>query len=239
MVTAEMLRRIPLFAGLPAEQRAHLAGAAHERRYPKGALVFSAGEPGEAVYVVLDGRVKVYRLSPDGHEQLMGLFGPHEPFGLVAALDRSPYPATAETTEESRLLALRTSELQGLMAANPPAFAALLREVGQRLRRAQGRVHSLSALSVHQRIAEFLLEQARSRSDGPGRPGGDPDDVAGAVRIRLTLTHQELGSYIGASRETVTRALADLRRKEALRVLEGDALLLFPDRLQAILKGER
>jgi CRP/FNR family cyclic AMP-dependent transcriptional regulator len=225
VVTAEMLAHIPLFARLSPEGRAALAREMRERHYPKGAVVFSAGDPGEAAYIVVSGRVKVYRLSPDGTEQLMGIFGPGQPFGLVPALDRSPYPATAETTLDTRVWIIRNEHLQKWMTGNPAFAADLMRVVGHRLRRAQSRVHSLATLSVHQRLAEYLLQQVEDQESGD-QP---------AVRIRLAMTHQELGNYLGASRETVTRALADLRREGAVQVHEGDELLVYPDRLQTIL----
>jgi CRP-like cAMP-binding protein len=230
VVDAGLLARIPLFAGLARVALDALAENVHERSYQRGEILFREGEPGSASYVVHEGRVKVYQLSPAGHEQILGLFGPGEPFALVPVVDGSPYPATAEATVDSRVWMIPNEQLQRLMAIHPDLSAEVLREVGSRLRRAQGRVHSMAAHSVQQRVAEFLLDQIQVQA--PGEAGrGDP------IAIRMTMTHQELGSYLGASRETVTRSLADLRRDGTIRPGAADSVVVHPDRLRAWLES--
>lgn len=229
MVTAADIQQIPLLARLsPAEQK-ELAGEIHERHYPRGAVIFREGDPGLAVYFVRSGRVKVYRVTPDGHERILGVFGPGQPFGLVTALDGSPYPATAEAAADSVVWAVPSPGLQRWLRAHPALAGGIMQEVGDRLRRAQGRVHSLTGQSVHQRLAGYLLDLVRVQS---------PDTAGGAAPIRLTMTHQELGAYLGASRETITRALADFRRSGAIRAGAGDNLAVDPHLLQAWLDGD-
>lgn len=230
MVDAALLARIPLFAGLARADLEALAEKVHERRYQRGEILFRKGEPGSAAYVVHEGRVKVYQLSPAGHEQIMGLFGPGEPFALVTAVDRSPYPATAEATVDTRVWAIPNEQLQRLVTTHPDLSAEILREVTSRLRRAQGRVNSMAAHSVQQRIAEFLVDQIQVQAPGEAS-GVDP------IAVRMTMTHQELGGYLGASRETVTRALADLRRDGTIRPGPGDSVVVHPDRLRAWLES--
>lgn len=224
MVDAESLARISLFAGLDETERSRLANQVHERHYNRGSMIFEEGDPGDAAYFVCQGRVKIYHLAPDGTEQIKGLFGPGQPFGLVTALDCSPYPASAQAIEDSLVWSIRSEHLQRVLTGRPELSAGVLREVGGRLRQAQGRVHSLAAHTVPQRVAEYLLEQTHVQG-GSGRTG--------PVRIRLTMTHQELGSYLGASRESVTRALSDIRREGAIKAGEADTLVVDPERLRS------
>jgi CRP/FNR family cyclic AMP-dependent transcriptional regulator len=230
VVDAGLLARIPLFAGLARAALDALAEKVHERSYQRAEILFREGESGSAAYVVHEGRVKVYQLSPAGHEQILGLFGPGEALALVPVVDGSPYPATAEATVDSRVWMIPNEQLQRLMTIHPDLAAQILREVGSRLRRAQGRVHSMAARSVQQRIAEFLVDQIQVQA--PGQAGRvDP------IVIRISMTHQELGGYLGASRETVTRALADLRRDGTIRPGAGDSIVVQPDRLRAWLES--
>lgn len=227
MVDPAFLAEISLFAGLAPAERELLAGRIYERRYRKGTIIFGEGEAGEAAYFVREGRVKIYRLTPEGVEQILGVFAMAQPFGLVAALDGATFPATAEAADDSRIWVLRRDDLQQLMEVHPGLTSGILKEMGDRLRRAQGRVHSLAARSVRQRIAEYLLDQVTQQA-----PAGAMGGAHSTVTIRLTMTHQELGAFLGATRETVTRALADLRREEVITLGNDDALTVHPERLR-------
>lgn len=223
MVEAGFLARIDVFAALSPEQREAVASHMSERLYQRGATIFREGDEGEAACFVREGAVKVYRLAANGQEQILGLFGPGQPFGLVAVAGGRTYPATAEAAEDCRVWLLRREAMERLMASYPTLATAVLREVGSRLRQAQDRVHSLSVRSVRQRLAAYLLERAPSE--------------AGVVTVRLSMTHQELGAYLGASRETITRAIAQLKRQGAVRSETADLLMVDLTLLQRELDG--
>lgn len=210
MVEAGFVATINLFSELAADQQEAVAACMAERVYQRGATIFREGDEGEAACFVREGAVKVYRLAPNGQEQILGLFGPGEPFGLVAVAGGRTYPATAEAAEDCKVWVLRREEMERLMAIYPALATAVLREVGSRLRQSQDRVHSLSVRSVRQRLAAYLLERAPFEHS--------------PVTVRLSMTHQELGAYLGASRETITRALAALKRAGAVRSESGDLL---------------
>lgn len=225
MVEPGALRAIEMFDGLGDEDLRRVAACVHERRYRKGAVIFGEGEPGEAVYFVRHGRVKVYRVSPDGREQIIAIWTDNQVFGLVVALDRSPYPASAQAVEDSVIWMIRTDDLDRLLEQIPSLRARLMSAVAWRLRQAQDRVHELSVSGVHERLAAFLLQRARACGE----------KVPGGTRMKLDLTHQEIGGLIGASRETVTRVLADFRREGAIEVREGDVLIVRDGRLERYL----
>lgn len=221
MIDSAFLQRIAIFARLEPEDRERVAAAIHERRYRRGAIIFGEGEPGDAVFFVRSGRVKVYRVAPDGREQILGIWGPGAPFGLVTALDGQPYPANAEALEDTTAWMIRTDDFQRLLAELSALSGLAMRTVGGRLRGAHDRVHALSAQGAHQRLATYLLEQARTH--------GTP--VTGGVLLDLPLTHQELGGLLGTARETVTRAFADFRRTGGVQVQDSGKLLIHPDKL--------
>ncbi len=218
-----ILQQVSFFAALSPQELDQVVGLMHERRYRKGAVIFGEGDPGEAIFVLRKGRVKVYRLATDGREQIIGIFTDGQPFGLVVLLDGSPYPATAEAVEETHVYMFRTKDLQPLLANNPNLTGTVMVAAANRLRQAQDRVHGLAVQGVHGRLASLLLDLARDR----GRP------VAQGWEMDVPLTHQELGGLIGASRETVTRVLADFRREKAVELHGQNLLRLNEQKLRA------
>lgn len=220
MIERDFLARIPVFAGLPAADLELVAQAMHERQFRKGAVIFRQGDPGEAVYFVREGRVKVYRLAPDGREQIIAIWEPPAAFGLVVALDNQPYPATAEAVEDSLVWMMRVEDYRRLQQGRPELGSRTLHEVADRLRSAHDRVHSLATRDLRSRLAQFLFKQAKER--GVRTPRG--------WEVEFTYTHEELGGLLGASRETITRALAELRRAKAVQVY-GTQLVLDEKRI--------
>lgn len=225
MADPSRLRNVSIFANLSDEDLQRVAACLHERRYRKGSVIFNEGDPGEAVYIVNHGRVKVYRVSPDGREQIIAIWSDYQIFGLVVALDRSPYPASAQAVEDSTVWMIRSEDLQRLMEEIPAMLGQTMGEVAHRLRQAQDRVHGLAVAAVQQRLAALLLQHARER--GEPAPEG--------TRLRLDLTHQEMAGLIGASRETVTRVLSDLRRSGAIELRGDDLYIIREDQLRRYL----
>lgn len=211
------LTGLPILGGLSEALQTEVASLFHLRQYDRGCIVFGEGEPGKAVYFVRSGRIKVSRTSADGEEQIIGVFGAGEPFGLVVLLDGSPYPATATVLTESWIWSVNCKDLMGFLGRYPQVMPAFLKEIGERLRRSQDRAHALSTGSVHQRLATYLLQLAAED---------------GRNEVWLPLTRSELGSYLGATRETISRGLTDFRRAGAMELMKDGRLRLVPAKLQ-------
>jgi CRP/FNR family cyclic AMP-dependent transcriptional regulator len=210
----QFLRALALFDGLTDEELARVASIARERRYRKGTILFNEGDPGDAIYFVREGRVRVTRLSAGGQEQVLKVWGPGSAIGLVVLADKSGYPATAQVTEDAVLYAFRVDDLLTLMDESRTLAANAFRLVGQRLRLARDTAHDLAVRSTHGRLASLLFKTAEDQ---------------GSNRITLGLTHQEIAGMIGASRETVTRALADFRRTGCIAV-EGESIVILDEK---------
>jgi CRP/FNR family cyclic AMP-dependent transcriptional regulator len=200
---------LPIMGNLPAVLQEEVAGYFYLQQYERGCVIFAEGDPGNRIYLVRSGRVKVSRTTTHGEEQIIGVFGAGEPFGLVVLLDGSPYPATATALCDSSIWAVRCQDLMGFLNRNPSVMLPFLKEVGERLRRAQDRAHALSTGSVHQRLATYLFQLMEEE----GRP-----------EVWLPLTRSELGSYLGATRETISRSLTDFRRAGAIELLKDGRL---------------
>ena len=218
MFTAlDVLRRVPLLTTLGEEDLAAFAGLLRERRYPKGSMILAQGDPGEALYLLAAGQVKVVLIHEDGREVILSVLGVGAFFGEMALLDQEPRSAHVVAMTDSLLLQLRREDFQARLRSGPEVAIALLRELSRRLRRADETLASLMLLDVNGRIANLLLELASEE---------------GGERITRRLTHATIGQMVGASRETVSRTMRSLVNRNILRVSRREILLLDPGALR-------
>lgn len=214
MTDLDFLRSLALFQRLSEEELARVAAIARERHYRKGAILFSEGDPGEAIYFVKKGRVRVFRTAANGQEQVLRVWGPGHEVGLVVLADKAPYPASAQVTEDSVLLVFRVDDLLQILPESRTLAANAFCLVGQRLRLARDLAHDLAVHNTHGRLANLLLRMAEEQ---------------GSNVITLGMTHQEIAGMIGTSRETVTRVLGDFRRTGCIAV-RGEQVVIQDER---------
>jgi CRP/FNR family cyclic AMP-dependent transcriptional regulator len=201
--TADFLATIPLFSGLPEEELERFAELTRERAYPKGSVILFQDDPGDSLFVLRNGRVKVVLIGEDGREVILGVLEPGAHFGELALIDDQPRSAHVIAMEDAQLLVLRREDFKRRVEANPTVAWALLTELSRRLRRADVKIGGLVLLDVPGRIARLLLDLA--------------DESAGE-QIEKPLTHQTIAQMIGASRETVSRAMKDFQDAGLIRV---------------------
>lgn len=207
MTSVEQAARIPLFAGLAPAELAAVASLLAERSYPRQAVIFHEGDPVEAVYFLQEGLVKVSTVTDDGREQTLSLLRPGDFFPHVGFLEGGSYPATAVALTDSRLARLGRAELMRLLEENGRLAVRMLQDLARRLTNLQRRLRHLAHRNLHARLSLALLHLAEEH----GAPLPD-----GAVLLTLPITHQELANLIGAARESVSRALGDLRQAGAV-----------------------
>jgi CRP-like cAMP-binding protein len=215
----EVLRQVPLFASLPDEELEAFAPLMRERRFPRGSVILMQGDPGDALYVIASGQVKVVLIGEDGREVILSVLGLGSFFGEMALLDDDPRSAHVVAMEEATLLQLRREDFQARLRSSPDVAIALLRELTHRLRRADDTIGSLALRDVNGRIAHLLLELAEEE---------------GGAHITRRLTHATLAQMVGASRETVSRTLRALTNAGAVQVSRKEIKILDPEMLQRL-----
>jgi CRP-like cAMP-binding protein len=196
MHTAEFLSTVPLFNSLESADLQRFGELMREKSYPKGTVILFEHDPGDSLFVLRQGRVKVVRVGEDGREVILGVLGPGEYFGELSLIDDMPRSAHVIAMEDSALLMLHRDDFRRRVEASPPVAWALLQGLSRRLRRADDKIGGLVLLDVPGRIARLLLDHAAE--------GGDPT-------IQKALTHQTIAQMIGASRETVSRAMREFQ----------------------------
>jgi CRP/FNR family cyclic AMP-dependent transcriptional regulator len=211
----------PLFASLDAEAAAALRASMSEQATPRGTVIFAEGQIGDHMYVIVEGKVKLGHASPDGRESLMAVLGPGEIFGELSLFDPGPRAATATALTDARVLALGNTSLRSWLAGRPEVAEALLAALARRLRRTNETLGDLVFSDVPGRVAKALLDLADRF--GEMTPEG--------LLVKHDLTQEELAQLVGASRETVNKALADFAQRGWVRVDQREVLLLSVDRL--------
>jgi len=196
MNIADFLTTVPLFKSLDAAEIGRFVEAVREKTYPKGSVILFEDDPGDALFIVREGRVKVVLVAEDGREVILGILGVGEYFGELSLIDDQPRSAHVIAMEDAALLVLRRDDFRKRVEANPTVAWTLLSELSRRLRRADGQIGSLVLLDVPGRIARMLLDTA---------------DEGGGPLIEKALTHQTIAHLIGASRETVSRAMREFQ----------------------------
>lgn len=212
----EVLRRAGLFQGVAPEDVEALGSQFEIFDAPRGAILFQEGEPGDSLYIVLSGKVKLGRRSLDGRENLVAIMGPADQFGELSLFDPGPRTATAVVVTDARLARLPKAALQKWAQERPEIAMQLLRVVARRLRRTNTMLADLIFVDVPGRVAKQLLQLAQKFGSVDG----------GHLRVTHDLTQEELAQLVGASRETVNKALADFASRGWLR-LEGKSVVIL------------
>jgi len=226
MKLIHQIARIPLFQGLDRKHYDELAMIVTDQVFQKGERIFGEEDEGTGFYVVLSGRVKVFKLSPEGKEQILHIFGPGEPIGEVAVFTGRRFPASAEALEETRAFFFARKEFMDLIRRDPSLALNMLAVLSQRLRKFTSLIEDLSLREVPGRLAAYLLYLAEGKK--------------GKAEVILEISKNQLASLLGTIPETLSRILAKLTR-EGLIQSKGPRQIQLLDRkgLEELASGEK
>ena len=217
----DVLMSAPLFSALDAEAASALKASMDERRLFKGDVLFAEGEPGDRLYVVTSGKVKLGHASGDGRESLMAIMGEGQMFGELSLFDPGPRTSTATALTDVSVLGLGHAALRPWLTGRPEVAEALLQALAQRLRRTNDAMADLVFSDVPGRVAKALLDLGERF----GQPAPD------GLHVTHDMTQEELAQLVGASRETVNKALADFAQRGWLKLESRSVVLIDIERL--------
>ncbi|NUR08082.1 MAG: Crp/Fnr family transcriptional regulator [Nocardioidaceae bacterium] len=217
----DVLRQSPLFSALDDEAATALRASMSETRLRRGEVLFHEGDEGDKLYIVTEGKVKLGRTSTDGRENLLAIQGPGQMFGELSLFDPGPRSATVTAVTDATFSSLSHEDLLKWLDGRPAVARGLLAQLAGRLRRANDVVADLVFSDVPGRVAKALLDLA----DRFGRTADD------GVHVHHDLTQEELAQLVGASRETVNKALADFVSRGWLRLEPRSVVIMDIERL--------
>lgn len=213
----ELFKRVSIFANVDDAALDRLGDLAISKDYAKNTLVCGQDEPGDSMFIIASGRVRVVLYGENGKEITLTYFSRGEFFGEMSLLDEQPRSANVITTEDSTLLVLKRDSFLLHLTESPATGINVMVELSRRLRKADAIIGNLALLDVYGRVARLLLEL--SETDG--------EPVEGGTLIRRRPTQQDIASMVNSSRETVSRVLGELQRR-GLLLMDGKQVVLRP-----------
>jgi CRP/FNR family transcriptional regulator, cyclic AMP receptor protein len=210
-----LLSSIPLFSGVPIDELRAAAATSRVRRYPRGQVVFTTGDPSDSLLVTITGRIKVVVRSADGGELMLAVVGPGELIGEIGVIDAGPRSADAETLEATEVLLMPGAAVLDLLGRHPAMSMRLLQAVTANLRRLTDATADLVFLDLPRRVAKVLLEH--------------PRDARGTVDLKMS--QEQLAHRVAGTRQSVNQALRGFERRGWIQI-NGQAIVLrAPDDL--------
>jgi CRP/FNR family cyclic AMP-dependent transcriptional regulator len=220
----DFLKHIPLFSGLADAELQALSADFMPRHFSPGDMIFLQDDPGQALYLIEAGRVRIYVQDEHGQETSMIFYGVGDLFGELSVIDGLPRSASARAVEDTVVLVLNREQLRSHLRASPQLAYNFMQALSVRVRYSTLQMGNLTLYAVPNRLARKLVELAQ----GYGRvePGG--------VRIDMTLTQSDLASLIGATRESINKAIGHLRREGIIRLDQNQITILDPEALREL-----
>jgi CRP/FNR family cyclic AMP-dependent transcriptional regulator len=220
----ELLKQMPLFAGLGDAQLDTLRKDLIRRKFQQGEAIFQQGDPGQALYLIESGQVRIYLQDEEGQETSVVVYGPGEIFGELAVIDGLPRSASVVAMEDTAVYMLNRDGFRKHMRNSPQLALNFMKALSVRVRYSTQQVESLALLDVPSRLARKLLELARQH--GSVVPEG--------VRINLTLNQSDLAGLVGTTRESINKTLGTFRRQGLILMEQGRLTILDPEALREL-----
>lgn len=208
----EMLGCSNLFSGLPAHQLDEIIAITFEKKYGRGETIFFEGDEGNGFYMVLSGKVKVFKMSPAGKEHILHIFGPGEPIGEVPVFHGQPFPASSEALVKSSMLFIPRDQFITLIHKTPSIAINMLAVLSMRLRNFASQIENLSLKEVPARLAGYLLYLSKEQGM--------------ADTVELEISKGQLASLLGTIPETLSRIFAKMSDEGLIRV-EGKKITIL------------
>jgi CRP/FNR family transcriptional regulator len=226
-MSADLLNRCPLFAGLKEEELKRIRAIASLRQVVKKEVLFSDGEVAKGFYVILSGKVKLYKISPEGKEQILHVVSAPDAFAEAALFHEGSYPAFAEALSDGQLLFFPKRDFIQLIEKNPQLGINMIVSLSHYLRRFASLIEELSLKEVSSRIAKYLIDLSLKLS----KEGKNPKEV------ELDLSKTQLASKLGTISETLSRTLAKMKTKGIIDVKKNKILILNREALEELASG--
>lgn len=216
-----------LFVGLPEENLNELCSIAMYRKFSRGEVIFFDGKAGEGFYIVVNGRVKIYKIGPDGREQILHFVHNGDPFGEVTLFAGTAYPAFAKAVTDVETLFFQRDDFKTLIEKNPQLSLNMIAIMSFHLRRFATLIEDLSLKDVPARVAQYLL----------GLVSKSGREVDGTVEVELDLSKTELAQRLGTISETISRTLGKMKSTGVIDTNGKKVTILDMDMLEEIASG--
>ncbi len=202
------IKHIPIFAHLSNEALEKITSITLEKKYRKGTIIFMEGDPGEAIFFIKSGKVKISKTSSDGRELILNIYGDGDVFAEVTIFNDVQYPATAEVIEDAVIGMIMNKELEELVKRNADLALQIIKILNKRLYMSQMKLKQMALSDTYVRTAQMIIKLAQEHGI----------EKNGVIELKLELSRQELANMIGTARETVSRALSQFKKEGSIDI---------------------
>lgn len=221
-----ILKKIGLFSTLDEESLDKLSQIIVEREYKKGSNIFIEGEKAKAVYIIKQGKVKIYKTAQDGKEHIIHIMGDGEVFAEACIFDVCPYPASADAVENTIVYVINNRDLEAILERNPKIAIELVKVMARRLRMVAMQIENLSLKDAYQKTAALIVQLFKIHNK----------EIKSGSRMKLEISRTDMANMVGLTRETLTRALFRLKDEGIIDIDGKDIIILDYEILEEIYK---
>lgn len=222
IISSETLRNLPLFSELSTQQSERIISISKIINYKKNAIIFMEGDPYKGFYILLNGSVKIYKISFEGKESILHLIKPSESFGDVPLFEGGNYPVNAQVITDSILIFVPHKEFTLLIKKNPTICFNMLVGFSKKMRRLTQKVEELSTKEVTNRFARYLLEEIKESGT----------EKLPEPFLRITISKKNIAAYIGTITDTLSRLLKKLQDEKIIRVSGKSIFITDMDKIK-------
>lgn len=229
----ESLAKVSLFRDLNDQELDRISAIVIPRVYRKKTVIFIEGAEKEAVYIIQEGMVKTFKTDENGQEQIVNLLSEGSMFPHTGIYSEAPYPATAETLVDTKVLAIPLKQFETLLLSTPTVAVKVMRVMGKTIMELQAKLQELTGQEVQMRAQSFLIAMAEKLV--PQQSDSQSDTVphkSKSITLPLPITHQEFANVIGTTRETVTRLLSQWKKEHLVEATRGGFIIHDLDQLK-------
>jgi CRP/FNR family transcriptional regulator len=212
-------RRVPIFSELSGEELLKIASLVVRKKYSKGEIIAMEGESASSLIIINKGRIKTYRYTPEGKEQILYIFSEGDFFGEMGLLSPRQFAYNAEALEDTHVCLIRKEDFQNLIKTHPEISLKIMEELGSRLEKMESMVQNMGSSDVESRVSAVLLEfsEKYGRNDPKGR------------MVELPLSREGIANYIGVTRETVSRKLSRLQDEGVIELVGNKRVIILDE----------
>lgn len=220
--TVDILKNIPAFSSLDSSDLNKINEITIERHFRKGSIIFMEGDPGEAFFFIKSGKVKIFKITPDGRELIFAILSEGDVFAEVTLFNDINYPASAEILEDASLGMIKNKDLEALIGDHSELALPIIKVLSRKLFNSQQKVKELALGDTYMRTAQTLIKLAEAH-------GKVTDE---GIEVKLDISRQELANMIGTARETVSRALSQFKKEGSIDISGKKIIVLNMNKLK-------
>ena len=211
--------KVPIFENLNRDEVVEIVNKINHKEFNKGDVIFTEGNIANTLYFINEGKIKLYKYTKDGKEQILHILSEGDFFGELELIKPSKYGFNSKAIEDAKICTLTKEEMKDIMMKNPEIGIKVLETVGERLSKVENLVQNLATNDVDSRMAYLIIELMEKYGE----------NVEGNISVKLPISREDMASYIGVTRETISRKLKKLEDENLIKIIGTKTIIIIDE----------